>query len=147
MISRYTVLMFMFCKHCHTMCFQERSEHLGLIISFFYVTVLYNQLWNFNHNFMDNRQRTALDHRNEHDRFDPRDLLLPLTLVPVVANLEKSGRKINQQRLLAWLPKLDVGFFSLYASSFTMIYSPVQHFSCIQLSKMGSVNINQRGLT
>lgn len=60
---------------------------------------------------MDNRSRTSLDHRIEYDMFNPRALLLPLTLVPVVANLKKSGRKINQQRLLACLPKLDLEFF------------------------------------
>lgn len=46
-----------------------------------------------------------------YERFGPGDLLLPFSLVLVMANLKMSGIKLNQTRLLACLSKSDVSFF------------------------------------
>jgi len=83
-----------------------------------------------------------------YERFGPGDLLLPLSLVPVVANLKMSGSKLNQPRLLACVPKSDVSFFFFHMCP-PVLWSmvPVQHFSCIQLCGMDSIGINQCVLT
>lgn len=81
------------------------------------------------------------------ERFSPGDQLLPLFLVPVVVNLKKSGTKLNQARLFACLPKSDVSFFPHMHPLVLRSAVPVQHFSCIQLSRVGNISIHQCVLT